>query len=208
MNKKLLKDYFFILLGSVLYAVSTVLFIFPHSLLLGGTSGISVILNHFIPWCSPGTVLVVINLSLLVIAFFTLGREMATKTVVGTVLTTLSVSLFEPLLTFQSPLIANQYLSAVVGALVIAVSSGMLFYVGSSSGGTDVLALIIKKYSNIRIGKALLIVDFLIVVVGGLVSGLTLAIASLIGLLIKTFGIDFVIANIQKYKNKHAQNEQ
>ena len=106
--KKELLNYLFIAIGSILYAVATVAFIFPHSLLLGGTSGI-------------------------------------------------------------------------------------MFYVNSSSGGTDIIALIVKKYSKINIGKALLITDFMIVVVGGLLSGHIILASSFIGLIIKTFGIDLVI---------------
>ncbi len=178
------------------------LFIFPHGLLLGGTSGISVILNHFAPAVSSGTILLIINFSLLVISFFALGKEMAVKTVVGSTLTTASVKLFEMLCSLSEPLISNMYVSAIVGALVIALSSGILFYVDSNSGGTDIVALIIKKYFRLHIGKALLATDFLIVVVGGAVSGLTLALASFIGLVLKTSGIDFTIDAIRTRKGK------
>ena len=77
-----------------------------------------------------------------------------------------------------------------------------MFYVDSSSGGTDVIALIIKKYSSIQIGKALLVTDVFIVIVGGLLSGITVFLSSLIGMLIKTLGIDFVIAIIKKHCSK------
>ena len=201
MNKKrFLKDALLIFIGSVLYAVSTVLFIFPRSLLLGGTSGISVILERFLPF-SPGAILMVINLLLIVAAFVILGKEMAAKTLVGSVLTTVFVGLFEKVFSLSEPPIQNEYLSAVVGALIIAVASGVMFYVDSSSGGTDIIALIVKKYSNIKIGRALLITDVLIVIVGGILSGMAILISSFIGLLIKTLGIDFVISLIKKYKH-------
>ena len=74
--KKEVLNYLFIIMGSILYAIATVVFIFPHSLLLGGTSGISVILNEYISF-SPGTILVIINFSLLVAAFVVLGKDMA-----------------------------------------------------------------------------------------------------------------------------------
>ena len=74
-----IKDCLLILLGSFLYAVSTLLFIFPHSLLLGGTSGISVILEAFLPF-SPGSILMVINSFLIVLAFLLLGKEMLAGT--------------------------------------------------------------------------------------------------------------------------------
>lgn len=192
MMKGVIRDYLLILFGSVLYAMGTVMFIFPHSLLLGGTSGISVILESFLPF-SPGTILIAINFSLIVAAFIVLGKSMATKTLAGSVLTTVSVGVFEKLFSFEHPIIENLYASAVVGAIVIAVAGGIMFYVDSSSGGTDVIALIIKKFSHINIGKALLVTDILIVVVGGILSGITVLVSSFLGLLIKTFGIDFVI---------------
>jgi uncharacterized membrane-anchored protein YitT (DUF2179 family) len=95
-------------------------------------------------------------------------------------------------------LIGNAYASAVIGALTIALASALLFYVNSSSGGTDIIALIVKKFSAIKIGKALLITDILIVILGGILSGVTVFISSSIGLLIKTFGIDAFIFLIKR----------
>ncbi|MBQ9921671.1 MAG: YitT family protein [Clostridia bacterium] len=199
--KKELINYLCIVLGSILYAAATVAFIFPHSLLLGGTSGISVILNAYLPF-SPGTILVIINFSLLVLAFFVLGRDMAVKTFVGSTLTTLFVGFFEKLLRFEKPIASNIFLSALIGAAIIAVASGIMFYVNSSSGGTDIIALIVRKYSKMDIGKALLITDVLIVIVGGLLSGYLVFWGSFMGLLVKTLGIDFVISFVRKMKDK------
>lgn len=193
--KKEISNYCLIVFGSILYAVATVAFIFPHSLLLGGTSGISVILNAYIPF-SPGVILVAINCMLIIAAFIILGKEMAVKTFVGSALTTVFVGVFEKNFNGEA-VISNIYISAFVGAALIALASGIMFYVKSSSGGTDIIALIVQKYSNINIGKALLITDFLIVIVGGIVSGYIILASSFIGLLIKTFGIDYVIELIQ-----------
>ena len=198
-------DYFLIILGSAFYAVSTILFIFPHSLLLGGTSGISVILNFFLSF-SPANILMVINFSLIIVAFLVLGKSMGLKTLVGSSLTTIFIGVFEKILNLKEPIIQNQYISAVIGAFFIAIASGIMFYVGSSSGGTDVIALIIQKFSSIKIGKALLITDILIVIVGGLLSNLVILISSFIGLLVKTLGVDFVISQINKLKNKNERN--
>ncbi len=195
------KDYLLILIGSILYAISTVLFIFPDALLLGGTSGISVILESFLPF-SPGTILMVINFSLIILAFVVLGKSMATKTLAGSVCTTVFIGVFETLFPFEQAIIPNPYISAFVGAAVIAVASGIMFYVDSSSGGTDIIALIIKKFFGINIGKALLITDILIVLVGGALSGIAILISSFLGLLVKTLGIDFVISNIKRFNSK------
>lgn len=192
------KDLFLIFAGSVLYAASTVLFIFPHALLLGGTSGISVILQSFIPF-SAGSILMVINFSLIILAFLILGKGMALKTLIGSTLTTLFIGIFEKLFVFHKLLIPNPILSALTGASIIAIASGIMFYIDSSSGGTDIVALIVQKFSNIRIGRALLITDILIVLLGGLLSGFPVLVASFLGLVVKTFGIDFVIAQIRRY---------
>lgn len=194
-----LQEYLLILLGSVLYAVSTVLFVFPHGVLLGGTSGISVILESFLQY-SPGSILMVINSFLVLLAFALLGQEMGIKTLIGSVLTTVLIGVLEQVLVFEQAVISNAYASGAIGAVIIAIASGIMFYVDSSSGGTDVIALIIKKYSDIKIGKALLVTDILIVIVGGLLSGLTIFFSSFLGLLIKTFGIDFVISAIKQYR--------
>ncbi len=194
-----------ILLGSILYAISTVLFVFSNKLLLGGTSGISVILNRFLPF-TPGIISTVINISLIVLAFIILGRGMAVKTLIGSLLTTAFIGLLEKPLTFSAPVISNPYISAIVGASLIAVASGIMFYVDSSSGGTDIIALIVKKFSGIKIGKALLITDVLIVLTGGLLSGSAIFLSSFLGFLIKVLGIDLVILLIKKFKSRGKRN--
>lgn len=199
LTKEAVFAYAAIAVGAAAYGVATTLFLFPHGLLLGGTSGISVILTHFLPF-SPGSILQVINYGLLLIAFPILGRKMGVRNFVGSALTALSIKLFESLFNdlFSTPAVPNIYLSSVCGAVLIALASGVMFYVGSSSGGTDIIAQIVNKYSSLNVGKALLLTDVLIVVVGGVISGVWLMIASFTGLLIKTLGIDFVIGQIKK----------
>lgn len=198
---KILKEYAVIVLASILYAFSTHFFIFPFGIFLGGTSGISVILNHFIPF-SPGIILMIINILLLVLAFILLGKDMAIKTFAGSLVTTVAIGGLEILFPSPTPIISNIYISGIVGAILICVASASLFYVRSSSGGTDIAALIVNKYTKMNIGKALLCTDILIVIIGGIISGFSIAVASVIGLLIKTFGIDLIIDFIQNHFSK------
>ena len=148
-------------------------------------------------------ILVIINFTLLILAFVVLGRGMAIKTFVGSTLTTLFIGTFERMLGSSTIILSNIFVSSAVGAAVIAVASGIMFYVDSSSGGTDIVALIVRKYSKIDIGKCLLITDFLIVIIGGLLSGRIIFLSSFIGLLIKTTGIDFVIGIINRNKKSN-----
>ena len=204
--KKLTIEYFLILLGSILYGFATVFFIFPQSLFLGGTTGISVILTAF--WeQSPGSIFTVINVLLLLLALVILGKSMALKTFIGSTLTTIFIAVFEKIFPFEKAPISHPFPSALIGAAIIACASAIMFYVNSSSGGTDIIALIIKKFSDIKIGKALLITDILIVIVGGIVSGWMIALSSFAGLLVKTLGIDFVIKQIISAQKKDNGNE-
>ena len=200
MIRKQAVRYGMIALGSILYAVGTVFFIFPHALLLGGTSGISVILNRYVPF-SPGVILAAINVLLMILAFVLLGRGVAVATFVGSMLTTFGITLLERLEP-SSPLIPNIYVSAAVGSAIIALASGVMFYVDSSSGGTDIVALIVRKYSRMNIGRALFVSDVLIVLAGGLILGPALLFPSFLGFLIKVLGIDLVIALIRKFTKK------
>ena len=196
-STKFILEYLLIMLGSLLYGFGTVLFVFPHSLILGGTSGVSVILTSILKQ-TPGVILAVINILLLVAALIVLGKGMALKTLVGSLVTIFFITAFEKAFVFDAPIIKSGLLSALIGGGIIAVASAVMFYVDSSSGGTDIIALIIKKYSDIKIGKALLISDVLIVIVGGIVSGWAITFGSVVGFLVKTLGIDFAIKYIRK----------
>ena len=114
-NKLTLREFILITVGSLLYAVSTNLFIFPSGVIIGGTSGISVILAYVLDF-SPGTIITVINIALILLAFLLLGKDMAIKTLVGSVLTTIFIGGLEKPLALPSPLIESKLLSALVGA--------------------------------------------------------------------------------------------
>ena len=205
--KRFVTVYSLIALGALLYAVGTVLFVFPNEILLGGTSGIAVILSNSLPW-SAGTFSVILNTLLIITAFILLGKNMATKTLVGSALTTVFIGVAERIVKLDSPIVKNDFLAAVLGAGIIAIASGIMFYVDSSSGGTDILALILRKYVRIDIGKALLVTDVTIVIVGGILSGLMGALSSTLGFLVKVFGIDLVIRIIRKINLKRLSSRQ
>ena len=201
MKRKDVLNYALILFGSFIYGIGTVFFIFPASISLGGTGGIAVVLSRFLP-LSAGNFSVIMNSSLIVIAFFVLGKSMAVKNFIGSALTTVFIGVLELGSDPETPIFENPLIMAVIGAVIIAVASAILFFVGSSSGGTDIIALIVQKYFRINIGRALLITDFVIVIAGGIMAGLFVGICSFVGFLIKTLGIDFIIGVITKKLKK------
>ena len=145
--QKIIKEYLLIVLFSLTYSVGLTFFVFPHSTMIGGTGGVSVIISALFG-SSPAFIMMIINLSLLLLAFILLGKEMGAKTLCGTVLVALFCAVLEKLCNNFLPLINNMFLSSIIGGVIVALSSVGLFKLKASSGGTDVLALIINKYKN------------------------------------------------------------
>ena len=188
-----------ICIGSLIYGFATNYFIFPHDVVLGGTSGLAVILNHIFAF-SSGKWSVVLNVFIIILGLLTLGKEMAVRTLLGSIMTTVAIGAFDALPHPSKAWIENSIFSTILGCLLIALASGILFYVKSSSGGTDTIALIVQKYSSLHIGRCLFLTDVIIVVLGCIWSESTIIIASILGFLIKVFGIDFVVGRINKMR--------
>ncbi len=184
-------EYSLIVLFSLLYSAGLVFFVFPHSTMLGGTGGVSVIISAIFG-SSPAFIMLIINLSLLVVAFVFLGKNVGVRTLVGTVLVAVFSALLEKYSDFILPVINNAVLSSFLGGVIIAVSSAGLFRLSASSGGTDIIALIINKYKKIQLGTALLITDVVIVLGGGIVLGLKACLISALAFLTKVILIDLL----------------
>lgn len=195
MNAKysnIIKEYCLIVIFSVLYSVGLTFFVFPHNTMLGGTGGLSVIISAIFG-SSPAFIMLIINLSLLVLAFILLGKSMGVKTLVGTILVAVLCAVLERFCVKIMPLIKSPWISSALGSVIVATSSAGLFSLSASSGGTDIIALIINKYKNIKLGKALFITDILIVIIGGIVLGVVIALISATSFMIKVVLIDLLI---------------
>ena len=192
---KICKDYLILTVSTLLIVVGVYFFKFPNNYSFGGVTGIAVVLAKLMPF-SPSFVTTAMNMSLLVLGFLFLGRGFGVKTVYVTVLTSLFLSMFERLTPLTAPLTNQPVLELIFAIFLPAAGAAILFNVGASGGGTDIIAMIIKKYTSMNIGMALLIVDLLIVLSACFVFDITTGLFSLCGLLAKTFVIDNVIESI------------
>ena len=202
----LIRDYAVIALGSILYAASLCFYVYPRSFTFGGTSGLSVLLAAVLPL--PASVMtVILNTVLMVLALLLLGRQFAVRTLVGSVLTTYSIAWIE-LLPFadrmQTPWIWSDLVLAV---LWIALGTALLFSVNASSGGTDIVAVIItNKKPSLPVGRALFISDILIVAGAFVLFGMETGICSVIGLILKALLVDAFMAIGKRLKRKRKSN--
>ena len=193
MNKKLL-GFITMTLGTLFAACGVYFFKFPNNFSTGGVSGISVILGKLIPGISVGTLVLIINVALLVIGFIFLGREFGGKTVYCSLLLSLSINVFEKLIPMSAPLTNQPFLELCFAVLLPSIGSALLFYTNASTGGTDIIAMILKKYTSMDIGKALLMADAAIAITSGIVFGPETGLFSVLGLVSKSFVVNNVMS--------------
>ena len=186
------------ILGSSMMAVGVYFFKIPNGFSTGGVSGISTVLGKAIPneYITPGTLITAINTALLLIGFFAVGKSFSLRTVFCSLLFSLETLGFEKWIPLERPITDQPFLELVYAILLTAIGSSVLFYVNASSGGTDIVALILKKYTRLDTGKALLCTDFLIACSSFFVFGVTVGLFSLAGLFAKAFLVDSVIESL------------
>ena len=201
-NKNVLKEYFLITISTLLIVVGVYFFRFPNNFTFGGITGLSVVLGKITP-ISPSTVNFILNILLLVIGFVFLGKGFAVKTVYSSMLLSVSLSALEFFYPITHPLTDQPMLELVFAIALPAFGSAVLFNIGASSGGTDIIALILKKYTSFDIGRAVFFTDLLITLSACFVFDIKTALFSFLGLMAKSLMIDNVIEsiNLAKYFN-------
>ncbi len=193
---KKLKSYCVITAGIILMAIGIYFFKFPNNFSTGGVSGIATILGEVSPHISKGTFVSIINYALLVVGLIVFGKGFAFKTVYASVLLSGLISIFEKILPLTQPMTDQPFLELVFSILLVGGGSALLFSERASSGGTDIVAMILKKYSKLNIGKALFCTDVIIVIIACMVFGIETGLYSLLGLLTKAIIVDNLIDSI------------
>ena len=201
------KRYGILTVGSVVLGISDYMFKFQNHFSFGGVSGIAVIMSGLLGG-SASTYTFVINMLLLVVAFVLLGKEVAMRSAYVSVWHSVTLEVIQYVWPMSKPLTNQPVLELVFCFMVLAVCSAIFFNMNASSGGSDIIALILKKYTNVSIGTAWLVVDFIVVIVAFFVYGVTVGLFSLAGFLAKSFFIDTVIEslNLCKYFTIISQN--
>lgn len=197
--RHILAEYALLTLATLILVAGVYLFKFPNHFSFGGVTGIAVVLSAVIP-VSPGSINFIINMALLVLGFLFLGKDAGIKTVYVSVLTSVALSAAEVLFPMEQPLTSEPVLELIYAIVLPSFSSAILFNMGASGGGTDIIAMILKKYTTLNIGSALFLVDLGIVVASCCVFDAQTGLFSLCGLLAKSLVVDGVIENINLCK--------
>ena len=200
--KSKLKNFSLLTISTLIMAVGIYFFKFTNNFTFGGITGIAVLVAKFLP-ISASDFSFVVNILLLIIGWIVLGKSFAEKTTYSTILLSISLSLLERIYPMSHPLTNEPLLELIFAILLPALGSAILFNIGASSGGTDVIAMILKKYTSVDIGKGLMISDLIFTLAGFLVFNVKTGLYSLFGLIMRSALIDNFIESFNRSKYFH-----
>ena len=193
---------FFALLnaGLILTALGIVWFKTPNHFAFGGTSGLSVLLAAMFPQFNVGFFMWVLNLVLVALGFLFLGISCMGWTVFSSIALSFYVSVCEAIWPMPAPFTDDTLLELIFAVLLPAVGAAIVFNIGASTGGTDIVAMILTRHSSLNIGSALMASDILIVCGAAAIFGVSSGLYSFLGLIGKSFVVDGVIESINQRK--------
>jgi uncharacterized membrane-anchored protein YitT (DUF2179 family) len=179
--------YVYIIIGAAIVAVGFNVFLLPNEVASGGVSGISTILKGVFGW-EPGIVQYAFNIPLFIAGVIFLGKQFGARSLAGT----LTLPLFVILTSSWEPATLNPLLGALFGGISVGVGLGIVFRGNASTGGTDLAAQIIAKYTGFTLGTSVMLIDGLIVLSAALVFDVEKGLYALIGLFVTTKTIDII----------------
>lgn len=193
---------FFLLLncGLFLTALGISLFKTPNHFAFGGTSGVSIILSTLFPMWNVSAFMWAVNGVLVVLGFFFLGIRSMGWTIYSSFALSFFVNLCEILWPLEGPLTSDTFLEFCFAVLLPALGGAITFNVGASSGGTDILAMILHKYTSLEIGRALMLSDLGIVLIAAYLYGPKTGLYCILGLVMKCTVVDGAIESLNLRK--------
>ena len=186
--KRHLVDLLLLVSGSVVMA----LFLIPHQVVPGGVGGLAMIANHFFK--TPiGMTSILLNIPLFVIGVRVLGKSYGVKSLLGMLLSSALIDVFTYVVP-TGPGTSEPILACIFGGLTLGAGLGLVFRGGGSTGGSDIVGMVLNRVSNLSVGSAILVVDFMVISAAGLAYGhLELALYGYLNLYLQSRAIDLVL---------------
>ena len=197
--KRKIAEYALITVSIWIMVVGIYFFKFPNNFSFGGVTGFSSVVSR-LTGMNASDFTFMVNTGLLVMGFLFLGTDVGIKTVYASMLMSFSLSALDRFVPLAGTITDQPMLELIFAIFLPAVGSAVLFNIGASSGGTDIIAMILKKYSSMNIGTVLMLVDIASVVASYFIFGVETGLFSTIGLAAKSLVIDDVIENINLCK--------
>ena len=163
-RKQTVKDYFFISLGILLYAIGFNAFILPERVVMGGMTGVSSLLYYAFN-LPPGIMLWIMNVALLILAYKALSKQFVIRTIVGVTIMSFFIDALRPLF-IANPIITageDKFMHVLIGGMMGGAGLGIVFSHTGSTGGTDILVALLGKYTRMSFGRAMQMIDMCII---------------------------------------------
>ena len=197
--KKVLKQYLIITIGSIIYAVAFDWFFAPNQVALGGITGLAQVINAVVPALSVGIMTIVMNVPLFLLGWKFIGWHLLTSSLFAMLLSSAAIDAIAAVHTFTS---MDPMLAGLCGGALMGLGLGIVFSQGATTGGTDVVARLLKlKFPWLPIGNLVLIPDFVILSLAALVFGrVEAALYGLISLFVQAKVMDTVLYGMDTSK--------
>ena len=193
---------FFVLLNAGLFltAVGIQLFKTPNHFAFGGTSGLSIVLARLFPNLPVSAFMWILNLALVGLGFLFLGARSMGWTIYSSIALSFFVSLCEIAFPLSGPMTPDTFLELCFAVILPAIGSAIVFNIGASTGGTDIVAMILNKYTSIEVGRALMLSDLGIVLAAAVLFGPQVGLYSILGMVLKSTVVDSAIERLNLRK--------
>lgn len=196
--KTVIVDNIFINIGLILLAVSLVIFLIPAKIASGGVSGLATIVFYKFH-ITPGITMLILNIPIFIAGIISFGKTYGIKTLYSMIALSIYTDLFGITVGFNG-ITDNILLASLYGGIIAGVGIGVVMYFGGSTGGTDIVAQILNKYSKIPIGYSLMVVDAFVLCCAAAVFGAEPALYAIIALFSTGKMIDMVLKGINHTK--------
>lgn len=187
-----IKTYAIITFGLILYSLAWTSFLLPNQITGGGISGLSAVI-YYATGFPVGISVLLLNVVLVVLAMRSIGFGFGIKTIYGVVALSLFLSIFQYWI--KDPIVTDRFMAAVIGGMLAGIGIGIVFTQGGSTGGTDIIAMLITKYRNISPGRVIMYCDVLIIASSYFVfHSLEIMVYGYVTMVVVSYVIDFVLA--------------
>lgn len=187
-----MKKYIWIFFGSFLISAGLYFFLIQHDIAAGGVSGFSVVVSNIFPVLSVGVTNAVLNVLIMSLGVIILGFDFAKKSIFASLVLSAFIIIFERI--FPNVILTNdKIINIIFGAITMSLGLAIVFYNGSSTGGTDLIASVLNKLTGIPIHISMFLADFVVVISSMIVFGVELGLYAVLTIMIQSIGIDYFI---------------
>lgn len=198
-QQRFLREYGLITIGTFVTAAAVYFFMIPSNVIVGSLSGLVIVLANFIP-VSISVMTFILNALLLVVGFLVIGKEFGAKTIYTSVLLPLFLFIFEQTMPNNKSLTDDILLDTICYVLIVSIGLAMLFNANASSGGLDIVAKVVGKFTHIEIGKAMTITGMCVAVSSAFVYDTKVVVLSVLGTYANGIVIDNFIGGFNRRK--------